>query len=235
MSHNPMSTVARRSFLSRLATGTGLLGAGWLSAEAAPAAQAAAAGAWQPGRHAQDDWFDQVPGKHRLAFDTTSAAGVGNALLFATNFYAANQSGYGLGNGDIAAVIIVRHSSTPFGYNDAMWAKYGAPLAKRAAVEDPKTKQHPVINLYNSAEHATLLGSRGNTLDSLTKRGLQIGVCQMATRAYAGSVAEATGGKTDAIYEELVSNLVANARMVPAGIVAISRAQERGYTFAYGG
>ena len=29
---------------------------------------------------------------------------------------------------------------------------------------------------------------------------------------------------------ELVANIVSNARMVPAGIVAVNRAQERGYT-----
>ena len=30
--------------------------------------------------------------------------------------------------------------------------------------------------------------------------------------------------------DELVANIVSNARMVPAGIVAVNRAQERGYT-----
>jgi hypothetical protein len=35
------------------------------------------------------------------------------------------------------------------------------------------------------------------------------------------------------INEELIANIVTNAHMVPAGIVAVSRAQERGYTFAY--
>ncbi len=39
-----------------------------------------------------------------------------------------------------------------------------------------------------------------------------------------------TGGNTDTIYDELVVNIVGNARMVPAGIVAVNRAQERGYT-----
>ena len=41
----------------------------------------------------------------------------------------------------------------------------------------------------------------------------------------------ATNGTTDDIYKELTSNLVANAHMVPAGIVAVNRAQEHGYTF----
>jgi intracellular sulfur oxidation DsrE/DsrF family protein len=198
-------------------------------------AQAAESATWQPTRHAEDDWLDQMPGKHRLVFDTISPPGVGSALLFANNYYAANQSGYALGDADNAVVIVMRHTATPFGYNDAMWAKYSAPIAKRAGFEDPKTKQPPIINVYNSTAYAALLPSRNNTLASLTKRGVQLAVCQMATRAYAGSIAEATGGNADSIFKELAANLLPNARLVPAGIVAINRAQERGYALAHGG
>jgi intracellular sulfur oxidation DsrE/DsrF family protein len=68
-------------------------------------------------------------------------------------------------------------------------------------------------------------------LDSLFKQGVQLAVCATSTRGYATSIAQATGGNADAIFNELTSNLVGkNARMVPAGIVAVSRAQERGYT-----
>jgi intracellular sulfur oxidation DsrE/DsrF family protein len=45
-------------------------------------------------------------------------------------------------------------------------------------------------------------------------------------------MAQASGGNADAVYNEVVGNLVANSHMVPAGIVAVSRGQERGYTFA---
>jgi intracellular sulfur oxidation DsrE/DsrF family protein len=86
--------------------------------------------------------------------------------------------------------------------------------------------------VYNSASHAAALPSLGNTLDSVLKRGVHIAVCQMATRLFAGGLADATGGTVDAVYKEVVGNLVANSHMVPSGIVALSRAQERGYTFA---
>jgi hypothetical protein len=46
----------------------------------------------------------------------------------------------------------------------------------------------------------------------------------------AGRTAKATGD-TDAIIKELGANLVCpNARLVPAGIVAVNRSQERGYS-----
>jgi intracellular sulfur oxidation DsrE/DsrF family protein len=67
-------------------------------------------------------------------------------------------------------------------------------------------------------------------MDSLSKQGVQFAVCSMATRANAGMIARTAGKSTDTIFAELTSNLVSNARMVPAGIVAVNRAQERGYS-----
>lgn len=198
--------------------------------ESGSAAQAAGGGGWQPARHAQDDWLDLVPGKHRFVFDTTSPAGIGAALLYANNFFLTSQSGYGLGNADAAVVIVARHDSTPFAYTDAVWAKYGAALTRRSGFEDPKTKQRPTINVYN-AEGYNELPSMGTTVDSLVKRGVHFAVCQMATRFLARGIGQATGGNADAVYDELVANLVGNAHVVPAGIVAVNRAQERGYTF----
>ncbi len=49
----------------------------------------------------------------------------------------------------------------------------------------------------------------------------------------ASAIAQKTGGKTDDVFKELSENLVPNARLVPAGIVAVNRAQEHGYTFSY--
>jgi len=189
---------------------------------------------WEPARHDKDDWFDKLPGKHRLVFDTIAADGLGEALTFANNFIRVNRSDYGLEANDLAVVIVVRHHATPFGYNDAMWAKYGMTLAARARFEDPKSKLAPKTNIYNSGAYGELLPNRGTTLDSLSKQGVQLAVCSLATRAYSGSIAEAVGLSPDAIYGELVANLVSNARMVPAGIVAVNRAQERGYSLVSG-
>lgn len=227
--------VARRSFFSRLGAGLTAFGAGLVTAQTTGAAQSTEGHLWQPSRHAQDDWLDQMPGKHRLVFDTTNPLGLGNVMLFANNYFLANQAGYGVSKADIAVVIVVRHGSTAFAFNDAIWSKYGAPMAKRVSFEDPKTKQPPTVNLYNSAAHAGLLPNRNNTLDGLAKLGVQLAVCQMATRANAVAIAEATGGKAESIFDELAANLVANSRLVPAGIVTVNRAQERGYSLAYAG
>ncbi len=212
----------RRLFLSRVGSGVGLVGATFAMS---PAAQAQSS-SWQPERHEQDDWYDQIPGKHRLVFDTISPDGLGSGLQFASNFFEANKTGYGLQDSDLAVLIVVRHKSTAFGYNDAIWARYSAELSKQANFVDPKTKEAPVVNTY---------ATQGGRMETLIKRGAHIAVCQMATRAIAGTLARATNGTQDALFAELSANLVPNARLVPAGILAVNRAQEHGYSLASAG
>lgn len=218
--------VARRLFLGRLGAGMSVLGAAAAGSTAA-SAQSTETGHWQPARHMLDDWLDEVPGKHRLVFDTTTAEGLSSAMLYASNYFQANRTGYNLQDNDLAVVIIVRHNSTPFAYNDMIWSKYGTPISSQSGFVDPKTKQPPTANAYNAA------GGRGGTLDALAKRGVHFAVCQMATRAFSGTIARAVSGNTDDIYNEIVGNLLMNCHMVPAGIVAVNRAQERGYAFVH--
>jgi intracellular sulfur oxidation DsrE/DsrF family protein len=223
------SMKARRSFLARLVTGFGVLGAAAVSSPVAMAETGAAA-SWQPARHEQDDWFDKIPGQHRFVFDITTADGMGLALRFAGNYFTASQDSYGLKDNDLAVVFVLRHKATSFGYKDAIWAKYGRPLSEQAEFVDPKTKQPPTVNVYASASDG---GEQSRSLGDLIKKGVHFGVCQMATRNISGRIARATGGDAGAIFKELAANLVDNARLVPAGIVAVNRAQERGYSFVH--
>jgi intracellular sulfur oxidation DsrE/DsrF family protein len=231
-------SLARRSFLSRLGAGAAAFGAALGGASAAQAQTApATGGSFTPARHAEDDWFDQTgSAKHRLFFDTTSAEAAGYSLFWSRNFYTANASGYKLTDPDLAVVICLRHESTSFAFTDAMWAKYGPMLSERAGhFVDPKTKQVPTLNVYMTTGYGEQLKNGNVTFDAMAKRGARFAVCSLATRAAAGLIAQKTGANVDAIVKELTDNLVPNGHMVPAGIVAVNRAQERGYTFTYVG
>jgi len=223
------SSMARRLFLARVGAGVGVMGAIVVSSPGV-GAQVAADAQWRPARHTQDDWFDKIPGMHRFVFDSTTADGMALALRFANNYFTANQDGYGLKESDLAVVIVVRHKSAPFGYNDAMWAKYGKQLSEHAEFTDPKTKEPPKVNVYARAGDAS--GQTGQ-MNALIKKGVHFAVCQMSTRAIAGKITQATGVETDSVFKEIAANLIGNGRLVPAGIVAVNRAQERGYSFVY--
>jgi intracellular sulfur oxidation DsrE/DsrF family protein len=151
-------------------------------------------------------------------------------MLYANNLYEANKKGYSLAESDIAIVICLRHFATAFAYNDAIWGKYGKQMSMMLEFTDPKTKQAPSTNLLNSADYGMALPNFGTTIDSVVKRGVQFAVCDMATHFFAGQIAMASGGNADALYNELVANRIPNSHMVPAGVVAVNRAQEYGYT-----
>ena len=217
----------RRSFLSRF--GVGLAAAGAVAAAIPARAQSAG---FQAARHPLDDWFDEPKAMHRLVFDTTTPNGGGAAMAYANNFIVANKSGYNVDAKDLAIVIILRHFSTPFAYNDAAWAKYGTIMAAPTNFTDPKTKQPPNANLYNKTGYGLDLPNFGTTIDALVQNGVRFAVCDMATHFFAGQIAQRTNQMPDAVYKELAASLVPNSRLVPAGIVAVNRAQERGYTLA---
>jgi len=219
MRDHALEPLRRRSFLSRLAAGVAAFGA----VSAPLAAQPSGDARWQPARHPQDDWFDQIPGKHRFFLDALTPDGIGKALQFANNYYTANKSGYGLDDGDLAVVVCLRHLATPFAFNDAMWAKYGAGFADRIKVEDPATRQAPAANLHTK------------DIDALVKRGLQFAVCDMASHFFAGLGARKAGASPDEVYKDLAANTVGHCHFVAAGIVAVDRAQERGYSIAHVG
>jgi hypothetical protein len=222
-------TEARRSFMARLGAGASVFGAMFATGGSRAQAQPASS-AWQPARHAQDDWLDQLSGKHRCFFDTTTTEALVDAILFAGNYYTVNKNAYGLENGELAVVIGLRHQSAPFAYSDAIWAKYGATLAERAKFTDPKSTQTPITNPHAPAASGSASGSRGGGLTTLIGRGAHISVCDLSTHGIAGMIAQKVGGKAESIYAELAANLIGNARLVPAGILAVNRAQERGYS-----
>ena len=95
---------------------------------------------------------------------------------------------------------------------------------------DPKTKQAPSTNLLNSGAYGMALSNLGNTVDSVVRRGTRFAVCDMATHFFAAELANATKGNADVVYKELVANTIPNSHMVAAGVVAVNRAQEYGFT-----
>jgi intracellular sulfur oxidation DsrE/DsrF family protein len=223
-----MASKSRRSFLSSLGVAASAAGATLAAGGPVARAQTPADGRWQPARHDKDDWYDQLPGKHRLFFDTTKPDALEDAIQFAGNFYTANRGDYALEQTDLAVIVGMRHRSAPFGFNDTIWAKYGVTLAKRAEFVDPKNQDAPKVNPFTPVAPAPPARARG--LAGLMKLGVQFAICNLSTHGIASMIAGVTGGTADAIYKELAANLIDKARLVPAGIVAVNRAQEHGYS-----
>jgi intracellular sulfur oxidation DsrE/DsrF family protein len=193
---------------------------------ARPASAQTAAAPFQPARHPQDEWLDKIRGQHRVVFDVTSFRGVPEALHFAHNTLTGNKSMYGLDEADIAIVIVLRHSATAFGYSDAMWAKHGKALTAATSYTDPKSSELPKGNPYN----ATGI----EAIDQMAKRGVQFGVCDTASHGLSRRIA-GQGGDADAAYKEMVASMIPNSRLMVAGVIGVTRAQEYGYSVVHAG
>jgi len=212
---------ARRSLMS----GIGAFAAAFAFGSRRASAQAGAAPAFQPARHSQDEWLDKIPGQHRVVFDVTSAKGVTDAIRFVGNTYSGNKSMYGLDEPDLAIVVVLRHSATAFGYSDAVWTKYATALARFTDYTDPKSAEPPKGNPFTAAPR--------HAFDGLAKRGVQFGVCETASHGIARSLA--AGGDADATFKEMAANMIPASRLVAAGVIGVTRAQEYGYGVVYCG
>lgn len=186
---------------------------------AAAQASSPASAPFTPTLHGEDAWMSAVSGQHRVVVDITSADGVPDGLRFAGNLLTAHTSGYNVDEADVAVIVCLRHGATPYGYADAVWSKYGRTF-------DAKTTPPPAANPYNSASRTTVA--------DLAKRGVRFMVCGLASRGLAGRIA-GQGGDADAVLKEFAANLVPSARLVPAGVIGVTHAQERGYALLYVG
>jgi intracellular sulfur oxidation DsrE/DsrF family protein len=199
----------RRDFLTSLSAAAPLLG---VQTPVRPTQRSAG-----PARHQQDDWLDQAPTPHRVIFDTWLADRFGSAAGFAGNWARVNRDQYGLTDADQAIVIVARHGTTPFAFNEAIWTKYGTIFAEHMSAGDSTRNPNPSTNRY------------AKLLTTLSAQCLRLAVCGITLKAYVEIVATATGAEQDAVRQELTANLIGRAQVVPAGIVAVTRAQERGY------
>ncbi|MFN3162688.1 MAG: hypothetical protein ACE37N_04215 [Pseudohongiellaceae bacterium] len=212
--------IGRRSLL----TGVGVAAVTGLAASAASTSAQAqqGSGGFQPARHSKDAWMGELGGNHRVFVDSSTMPGGANALRYANNIMTAHEEDYEGEASDYAIIVCFRHTSTPYAFNDAIWAKYGGLLDRSA---DPA----PTSNPMNVASRA----NGNNSIPMIVDKGAQFAICHRATRSFSRMLSSATGTAYDDIYAELLANAIPNSRFVAAGVLAATRAQEYGYSLLY--
>lgn len=216
-----------------------IVGAGSVMAAAAlgtRSASAQSAGDFRPAAHPEDAWLNQRAGTHRVFVDSATPNGAGEAILYANNLFNANKAAYAGGaDADLALIVCMRHFATAFAFTDVVWAKYGKAMSAMLNFTDPKTKEAPATNLYNAPGYGLTLPNLGSTIDAVTKRGAYFAVCDTATHFMASQMAAPMKLTAPEIYKDLSTNLIPNSRLVAAGVMAVTRAQEHGYSLLYAG
>jgi intracellular sulfur oxidation DsrE/DsrF family protein len=152
------------------------------------------------------------------------------------NFIHANETGYGVKPQDLGVIIVLRHMSTPYAFGDATWKKHGKTFAKMLELKGEEAisaaSGNPLLVKPTGGPTKGFEWAYGAPLTLLAQNGAMFAVCALATQGIAQQLAKG-GGDAKAIEAALKADLIPNAHMVPAGIVAVGHAQERGYPFAY--
>jgi hypothetical protein len=220
---------SRRSLL----TGMGVAAAGLAVVAATADAEESSAG-FHPARHDGDAWMDELSGNHRVFIDSATALGGAEALLFANNILNAHTSAYDGKESDYAMIVCLRHFSTVFAFSDEVWKKYGEDFNSVVQFPDPLSGNAPDVNLMQATDRP-MLPNMEITIDSLVPRGIRFAICNNATHWFSNFLASAGHGDANDIYNELVASAIPNSRFVSAGVMAVTRSQEYGYSLLYAG
>ncbi len=218
MSKNEKKTVGRRALLGNM----GVAAVAGLAASAISAPSQAQTAEFKPARHSKDAWMAEMPGSHRVFVDSATLSGGANAVRYAANIIQAHEEAYEGAASDYAMIVCFRHTSVPYAYNDAIWAKYGA-IFDRSATPAPTTNPMNTASMANGQ----------TTLADLRAKGVQVVICSKATASFARAIAAATGASADEINAELVAGAIPQSQFVPAGVLAATRSQEYRFSLLY--
>jgi intracellular sulfur oxidation DsrE/DsrF family protein len=166
---------------------------------------------------ADDPWIARLKGKNRVVFHSHLASD-GIALRWAQTYLDTQKSVYGLTDADSSVVVGLNGRAIGLLFNDAIWGRY--PIGE--------TLQMPGSRNANVALVAQLVS-----------RGVMILACNNSLRA-AGQrfLPEAQRGdaaRRTAFSDEAGANLLPGVEVVPAMIVTLQQAQDRGCRYVYGG
>lgn len=215
----------RRSFLAKVG---GALGLSMLAAR--PAVRAAAISTQVPG---SGDWLDKLNGQHKMVFDVPKPHGI-FAFAWPKVFLLTNQA---TGTPEANSVVVFRHDGIPYAMEDRLWEKYK--FGEFFGVNDHRTGKPALRNPMwkpNDGEFVVPgLGPVPIGINQLQDSGVIFCVCDAALTVNAHTIAgkmKLDGGE---VRKDFDAGILPGFNVVPSGLWAIGRAQERGCGYCFAG
>ena len=172
-------------------------------------------------------WLNRITGKHKMLFDAPEVND-GMPVIWPRVWLNGNNENYGTKDADNSAVIVLRHSAIPIAMKDDVWAKYK--LGEAFHIKDGDA---PAVK--NGFADVMPLPLPGTGLKALLASGAQVGVCNVALTVYSGMVAQKMGADPAAVKADWVAALLPGCQVVPSGVLAVARAQEKGCGYCFAG
>jgi hypothetical protein len=173
-------------------------------------------------------WLSKLKGKRRQFFDNPSVNG-GIALVHVMNYYDTYNKAFGVKDADISAVLTFYGATTFYALNDAVWAKYK--LGEFVDATDPVTGKPATTNPWRASPVILGLTLPAASIESLSRRGATLILCNNALGIFAGLLAQKRGLETSAVYEDLKANILPGVDLVPGMVVAVEQAHRAGLSY----
>ena len=182
-----------------------------------------------------DSWFDQVKGVHRVVYDAPQPNGI---FTFAwPRIFLLTNEGTGTPEKDCSVVVVLRHDAIAYAMEHSLWPKYNFTALFHAP--DPLTQKTSDRNPFWKPKPGTFevpgIGEVAIGIDQLQESGVMFCVCNAALTVYSGAAAQSMNLDPKAVYEEWLAGLLPNIQIVPSGVWALGRAQERGCAYIFAG
>ena len=222
----------RRGFLGSLAAGAATLGIANL---AAPLKSFAGTPTPVNNMADPDAWFSSLDlKKHKIVYDSPHQNGI-FAFAWPRVFLLTNAA-TGTPEKDCGVVVVLRHDSIPFAMEDRLWEKYkfGETFKVNDAAGKPATKNafwKPAAGTYNVPGFGVIqIG-----INELQASGVMFCVCDAALTVYSAALAQGMGKDAAEVKKDWVSGVLPGIQIVPSGVWALGRAQEKGCGYIFAG
>ena len=218
----------RRKFLQSLTLGAAALGTGGLTAPV----NASAGSIGSNYNTDPEDWMKKITGKHRIVYDVTEPH---HQFPFAwPRVFLLTNEATGTPPGDCSVVVVLRHNAIPFAMDDHLWEKYK--FGEMFHVTDPDTNTPASKNAFWKPAPGTFkfpgIGPVSIGINELQESGVQFVVCDAAMTVYSAAVA-GNDGDAAAVKKEWVAGVLPGIHVVPSGVWAVGRAQEKGCAYCF--
>lgn len=233
MENNQLKNVnGRRQFLGTLTTGAAAM---TLAGLVAPVQQTQANAGNKLNEGNEDEWFNNIKGKHRIVFDATRPHEV---LPFAwPRVFLMTNEKTGTPPKDVSVVVVLRHDAIPYAMQSSLWEKYKFGEVFKA--DDPKTKMPATRNpFWKPAQGDFSIPGFGVVpigINELQDSGVMFCVCDAAMTVYSSVLAESMNMDAAALKKEWIAGLLPGIKVVPSGVWALGRAQEHGCSYCFAG
>ncbi len=175
-------------------------------------------------------WLDTISGRQRVVLDMREP-NEGMALAWAWVWFFTAAQAYGLSEGELGAVMVVRHNAIPIALEDSAWKKYK--LGEYFKINDPETNAPAVRNPFYARVNEPLIPEMA--LQKLLDRGVKVVACDMAIHFYSGELAKKMGLKHEDVKKDWNAAVLPKIAHAPSGVVACQGAVAHGCTYLFAG